>query len=206
MWNCLFGRSRLHCPTVFCLDPAPFLGSPQLTVIGLSVVQSRLRLVLGGIEVRGKKLVGLIRRMFHMMRRCNRWLAAQELIVVRPVGRESRLWIPLFALIQSQALPPNLVDEFKSLDPQQSTTITPTSISLNNKNIATMPVLTTITLTLLLSMAYIPPMIDAIARPKTQRGLTERLGWSSHGKRPEKRQKSQPVQMAQRTQKQKPTT
>ncbi|RDI83840.1 hypothetical protein Vi05172_g6250 [Venturia inaequalis] len=60
-----------------------------------------------------------------------------------------------------------------------------------------MPVLTTITLTLLLSLSYLPPLIDAIARPNPHHGITERLGWSSRRTRPEKRQTKR-VQMAQR--------
>lgn len=54
-----------------------------------------------------------------------------------------------------------------------------------------MPVLTTITLTLLLSLSYLPPMIDAIVRPENQHHLTERLGWSSHKAGPEKPQQIQ---------------
>lgn len=50
-----------------------------------------------------------------------------------------------------------------------------------------MPVLTTITLTLLLSLAYLPPMLD-LTRTKKQRNISTRLGWSTHTVQSEKQQ------------------
>ena len=52
-----------------------------------------------------------------------------------------------------------------------------------------MPVFTTITLTLLLSLAYLPPMVDALSGGKNKRNIKD--NWLAHDTETEKLQRLQ---------------